>query len=1096
MLLFKLVLRGIQYHRRLHFGLAAGVFIACAALTGSLLVGYSVERTLYNIAVARLGRVSYAIDWGGRYFDAGLAEDVQEACNDGEPGNVEPVIAAVLGLSGVAEPPPERMDLRNRVNRARIYGIDGNFPRLFPMGEDMPLPGPQEVWINEETARRLALRPGDDLVLRIPKPSQVPAEAPLAKGGERDVVVARARVRAVLDEERGGRFSLAAEQAMPANLYVDRRWLGGLAGLPEKGNLLLAQTEDSAEELQRALAAAWRPEQIGLRLRASSPGIVQLESDRLFIEEPVVKAALHAGSATPVLTYLVNHIRHGDRATPYSFAIAGTAPPDTPQGKVCINHWLADALAAAEGDTVDFSWHEPLSSGGFSERSGTAVIHKVLSMDAVAVERDLAPRFPGLSDVNSCRDWDIGLPLEEAHLLDEANEAYWKAYGQTPKLLVPYETGRDWWGGLYGSVTAVRFTGEEMNPDALYRALRDNLEPGEVGLMFQPVRQAALLAVEQALDFGALFGGMSMFLIAAALLLVALLYAHGLQVRSTEMGALMASGWTSSRLRRWLLLESLPGCAAGAVGGALGGAGYARLLLFGLARFWPDAVAGTPVRYYGAPPALLARGMLITAGCVLVVFAIGVLRAGRRPVRELLQRDFSGLPPARGRVDLLLGLAALAGALPLCYALIKGVRGDARDVLPVFFALGMGVLVVLLCAYGLVLGYWGRRASPAYLSPYGMLLRQLARRRSRSLGIAVLTACGLFMVQSVVSMQAAMTYEPERRESGAGGFSVFAATTVPVKEEPGRILGLPRGSVVPLRVRDGDDAGCLNLNRARQPRIYGVNPDELAVRGAFASPEEAKTLWVLLSQPLDAGVFPALVGDTDTALWGLQARTDPRRGTEYTYQDGQGAPFRLRCAGKLPMRLSLFQGSLLISEENFVRLFPHDTGYRAFLIETPDAEGTTGTLNRDHGRLGMEAVPSGERLRGFYAVERAYLAMFLVLGGLGMMLGAGGAAVLVMRSLAERRAEYALLAAVGFPGPGLRRSAMIENACLVGAGLLLGSLAATIATLPLLVQSRHTVDYTGLAVLLVAVFVVYIASTLLVVRLSLQTIPLSALRRE
>ncbi|OQB35965.1 MAG: FtsX-like permease family protein [Candidatus Hydrogenedentes bacterium ADurb.Bin179] len=112
------------------------------------------------------------------------------------------------------------------------------------------------------------------------------------------------------------------------------------------------------------------------------------------------------------------------------------------------------------------------------------------------------------------------------------------------------------------------------------------------------------------------------------------------------------------------------------------------------------------------------------------------------------------------------------------------------------------------------------------------------------------------------------------------------------------------------------------------------------------------------------------------------------------------------------------------------------------------------------------------------------------------MLGAGGAAVLVMRSLAERRAEYALLAAVGFPGPGLRRSAMIENACLVGAGLLLGSLAATIATLPLLVQSRHTVDYTGLAVLLVAVFVVYIASTLLVVRLSLQTIPLSALRRE
>ncbi len=1096
MLLFKLVLRGIQYHRRLHFGLAAGVFIACAALTGSLLVGYSVEKTLYTIAVARLGRVSYAVDWGGRYFDAALAKDVQTACNDGEPEKVEPLIAAVLGLFGVAEPPPERMDLRNRVNRARIYGIDGNFPRLFPMREDIPLPGPQEAWINEETARRLALRPGDDLVLRIPKPSQIPAEAPLAKGGERDVAVARVRVRVVLDEESGGRFSLAAEQAMPANIYVDRRWLGDLAGLPEKGNLLLARTEDSAEELQRALAAAWHPEQIGLRLRAPSPGIVQLESDRLFIEEPVVKAALHAGSATPVLAYLVNHIRHGERVTPYSFVVAGAAPSDTPQGRVCINQWLADALAAAEGDTVDFSWYEPLPSGGFSERSGTAVIHKILSMDAVSVERDLAPRFPGLSDVNRCRDWDIGLPLEEAYLLDEANEAYWKAYGQTPKLLVPYETGRDWWGGLYGSVTAVRFAGEEMNPDALYRALRDNLEPGEVGLVFAPVREVALLAVEQALDFGALFGGMSMFLIAAALLLVALLYAHGLQTRSAEMGALLASGWTSSRLRRWLLLESLPGCAAGAVGGALGGAGYARLLLFGLVRFWPDAVAGTPVRYYGAPVALLARGMLITACCVLAVFALVVLRAGRRPVRELLQRDFIGLPPARGWVDLLLGLAALTGALLVCYALFKVVCGDARDVMPVFFALGTGVLVVFLCAYGFVLGYWGRRPSSAYLSRYGMLSRQLARRRSRSLGIAVLTACGLFMVQSVVSMQAAMTYEPGRRESGAGGFSVFAVTTVPVKEESGLILGLPRGAVAPLRVRDGEDAGCLNLNRARQPRIYGMAPEELAKRRAFAAPGEAEVLWALLKQPLEDGVIPALVGDADTALWGLQARTDPRQGTEYTYQDGRGAPFRLRCVGKLPMRLSLFQGSLLISEENFMRLFPHEAGYRAFLIETPQAGETAVMLNHDHGRLGMEAVPSGELLRGFYAVERAYLAMFLVLGGLGMMLGAGGAAVLVMRSLAERRAEYALLVAVGFPGPVLRCSVMIENTCLVVAGLLLGSLAATIATLPLLVQSRHTFDYTGLAVLLASVFVVYIVSTLLMVRLSLQTIPLSALRRE
>ena len=1096
MTLFKLVLRGIQYHRRLHFGLAAGVFIACAALTGSLLVGYSVERTLHSIAVSRLGRVTHAVDWGGRYFDAALAGAVRESLHDVTAGAATPAVAVVLALSGVAEPPPERTEVVNRVNRAHIYGIDGNFAQLFFGGEGAPLPGPQEVCINEETARRLTLKPGDDLVLRIPKPSQVPAEAPLAAAKERDVVVARVCIREVLAEERGGRFSLAAEQARPANIYVDLRWLGEFTGLPGKGNLLLAQTEGSSSELHQALKTAWRPEQIGLRLRVHSTGVIQLESDRLFIEEPVVRSALQAGSATPVLTYLVNQIRHGERATPYSFVVAGAVPQDTPQGRVCINQWLADALAVAEGDTVDMSWYMPLPSGGFSERSGKAVIHKIVSMEAAAMERELAPHFPGLSDVNSCRDWDIGLPLEEAQLLNEANEAYWKAYGQTPKLLTSYETGSAWWGGLYGSVTAVRFDKDAATPEAVIRRLHDNLAPSDIGLVFTPVREEAFRAVEQAVNFGALFSGMSMFLIGAALLLLALLYAHGLQMRAAEMGALLASGWTLSRLRMWLFLESLPGCAAGALAGAAGGAFYARLLLFGLARFWPDVVAGTPVRYYDAPLSLLAQGALITAGCVVAVFTAVVLRAGRRPIRELLLRDFSGSARARGRVDLLLGVAALSASVLVLYGLHKTFYGDSRDLTTVFFALGTGILLALLCVYGLVLGYWGRRAAPGYVSFHGLLLRQLARRRSRSLGVAVLTGCGLFMVQAVVSMQAAVTYEPTRRASGAGGFSVFAETTAPVKEETGQMLGLPHDTVVALRVRDGDDAGCLNLNRAAQPRIYGVDPDALASRNAFASEEEAPALWSLLKQPLEDGVCPVLVGDTDTALWGLQARIDPQLGTEFSYQDGYGKPVRLRGVGKLPMRLSLLHGSLLISEENFVRLFPHDNGYRAFLIETPDAGETAARLNHEAGRLGMEATPSVERLRGFYAVERAYLALFLVLGGLGMILGASGAAVLVVRSLAERRAEFALFTAVGFTAPVLRRMAMMENACLVGAGLLLGSLAATVATLPLLIQSRHTFDYTGLAAMLAAVFVAYLVSVLFMVRMFLQTIPLSALRRE
>ncbi len=1091
-----LILRSIQYHWRLHLGLLAGVVIACAALTGALAVGHSVERTLYEIAATRLGRISHALDWGPRYFDAALGDAILDAL--GAAGDADPAheVAAALFLTGVAESVPERAGADSRMNRVRVYGTGEAFGRLVSSSGEMACPAPQEALINEAVARRLSLKPGDDLILRIPKASQMPAEAPLAARRERDAAVARVRVIDILPDARGGRFSLAAEQAMPANVYVDLQWLGELVGLAGKANLLLAGEDFRDETLQAALNEGWRPDQAGLRWRTHPSGVVQLESDRLFLEEAVVRAALEAGPGQPQLTYLVNHIGLGTRATPYSFVVAGAAPPDTPEGAVCIHQWLADRLGASVGSSLNLSWYVPLPSGDFTERGTEAPVHKILPMEAMTVERDLAPHFPGLTNVNSCRDWDIGLPLDEAQLEDKENEAYWKAFGQTPKLLTTFETGSAWWGGLYGSVTAVRFSEGVLTEEGSSRALRSCLRPQDLGLAFLPVRDASLQAVEEAVDFGALFGGMGLFLIGAALILLALLYAHGLQTRTAEMGTVLASGWPPGRMRAWLLSESLPGIVIGAVAGAAGGVVYARMLLYGLARFWPDAVAGTPVRHHAVPPALLAQGMLMTAACVLAVFAVGVLRAGRLPIRELLHRDFSAPAVVRRGVDRLFGAAALAVAALAVWALYRAFLGESRDLTPYFFLSGAALLAVFWFTIAVFLGYWRRRPAPLRPRLWKISLSRLARRRSRTLGVAVVAGAGIFMIQSVVSMQAAMNFPVEQRDSGTGGFSVFAETTLPVKPDGGKILGVPESAVVPLRVRDGDDAGCLNLNRAREPRIYGVDPDALAERGAFAAPEEAEALWALLRQPLEEGIFPALVGDADTALWGLQAETDPIHGTEYIYQDDKGQSVRLRAVGKLPMRLSLFQGSLLVSEAHFMRLFPNEGGYRAFLIEATQAVETADGLERQYGRLGMEAAPSEDRLRGFYAVERAYLTMFLILGALGMMLGAGGAVVIVLRSLAERRAEFALLLAIGFTPKAIRRASMAENAGLLGLGLLSGSLASGIAALPLFLQARHTFDYGSLSVVLATILLTYLVAVLVATRLFLARIPLDALRKE
>src|SRR6184192_3061194 len=56
---------------------------------------------------------------------------------------------------------------------------------------------------------------------------------------------------------------------------------------------------------------------------------------------------------------------------------------------------------------------------------------------------------------------------------------------------------------------------------------------------------------------------------------------------------------------------------------------------------------------------------------------------------------------------------------------------------------------------------------------------------------------------------------------------------------------------VPFRVRQGEEASCLNLNRAQKPRLLGVKPDLLAGRKALTFAKVAKGLpegnpWLLL----------------------------------------------------------------------------------------------------------------------------------------------------------------------------------------------------------------------------------------------------------
>jgi ABC-type lipoprotein release transport system permease subunit len=1131
MFALRLILRSVAYHRRMHAGLLLGTLLACAILTGALVMGDSVNQTLHDIAVARLGGIAHAMDRGGRYFSETLTDDLAtKACRTAAPGcQTEadtqdrqagapvkdrqagapvkdrqagaPVLhfraASLLMLNGMASTPPGGTGPQAQLNRVQVLGVA---PDFWQFAETLPTNtalGRQEVFLGERTAAALGVHAGEDVSLRVAKHGLMPQDAPLAARGKDNTVESLVTVKAVLSDAQLGRFSLAANQTAPHNVFVDRAWLQEQADLAGLANLAVADEGPGLDAINAAVDQAWTLEQIGLRLRSHPSGLVQIESERVYLDEETVRAALELPNAQPTLTYLVNAIAKDGKSTPYSFVEAGPVPAGMRDDQVVINQWVADQIGAGPGDTLHLAYYQVSPLNEFVEQHRTVTVYSVVPMDAMALERELAPGFAGLSDVENCRDWDIGMPMDKILLADKPNEAYWKQYGQTPKLIATFNAGKEMWGNRFGSVTAVRLSGPGVTETAVRDQLRAKLSAERLGLHFMPVRDQALRAVNQAMDFGGLFLGMSFFLIIAALVLLGLLYVFGLQQRTAELGLLLAVGWPLRRVRGMFLLETMPAALCGAALGALAGAGYALLLLAGLARWWPGAVAGAEIHFH-ALPATLAEGAVLAFLCAFFTLLTALWRGTRRTPRELMTADLASVPAVTARGGsywgLLLSLFALLSAIATgVWAWVAQPDNPAES----FFTVGALLLMAELGAYGWVLGRLSRRPASCRPRLWKIALMNLARRRGRSMSVAAVTACGCFLVFAVSAMQENMALHADRRDSAAGGFGVFAQTTVPLPGAPAELQKRLAADILPLKVRDGDDAGCLNLNHAQQPRLFGVDARMLGRLGAFAKGVPGEALWRVLDTPLPDGSIPALVGDSNTAQWGLQKKTGAN-GDVLTYRDELGREVKVKLVGALPMRLSLFQGSLLVSDASFTRLYPSEAGFRAFLVDAPQGKSveTAARLNRDFVKYGMDAVPAVDRLRQFYTVESAYLAMFLVLGGLGLVLGAGGTGIVVLRNLFERRAEIGLFHALGYTSSTVTRLLLLEHGALVLAGTILGTVASAASVLPLILRSSTVVSLPLQAALLVAILAANLASLAVTLLVGLPNNPVVGLREE
>ena len=121
--------------------------------------------------------------------------------------------------------------------------------------------------------------------------------------------------------------------------------------------------------------------------------------------------------------------------------------------------------------------------------------------------------------------------------------------------------------------------------------------------------------------------------------------------------------------------------------------------------------------------------------------------------------------------------------------------------------------------------------------------------------------------------------------------------------------------------------------------------------------------------------------------------------------------------------------------------------------------------------VGMEVVSSEQILAQYHEVENTYLAIFLVLGGLGLVLGSAGLGLVVVLNVIDRKGELAMMQAVGFRKPALKKMLFVEHGLLLLAGLFCGAVPALWAVFPSIITRGVAFPYIQVGLIVFAILI-------------------------
>ncbi len=1026
-----------------------------AVIIGSQIVGHSLKTSLIQSQYQRLGKVNYVLNGGERFFSEKLLTKLGE--------KNEAIMSGIIALKGLVK----NQRSGQSSSRINIYGIDDQFLKMSLNPKKLN----KTYYINRALVDRLSIKDKDPLLVKWIKQGSMNSES-IMSTAETEIQSIEMDHYDVLGDDSLGNFNLEAHQVHPYNIFVPLSKLQEVLNKPDKINLILCSSETTLKTLEKMLKQSVTLEDLEIKLTHLNNQWYDLKSNRVFMSSIWMEyLSSYTGKSYPLFSYLTTEIEYQENHSPYPLVVGLNELNSMNKNsfiigddEIMINEWLSEDLSCRVGDQIKLKYYVMGDKQQLIATSKSFKVKEILKMDHNSLDREMMPDFPGIRQSEHCRDWDVGFKIDQSRIRDK-DEQYWKQYKGIPKAVISFDIAQTIWKNRYGDLTGCRFESESYEP--LKKGLLDWIDPKRFGLFFVDIVSLSKSSVNGSMDFSGLFMGFSFFILIAAFVLILLLFKLFIDKQKEQILTLHRIGFSikalSQNSSRIFMILLVPGLVLGVILGQ----GYSLFLMSKLNIQWRDAIGNWDI-FMSTNAWVLAKGSLIS---ILIVslslffnkhFVIQTLND--EMIQHKNNRFLKGL-------STLVIVATLGMGIKLFYQFKHASNID-------FFTFGF---LSLFLSY-LLMYQWLSKSSVSIstMSRNRFIYAMLCRNRWRSLSVMMMISCASFMLLSLEVFKLNPVKNTHIKSSGSGGYQLILETTQSInynlaQNTSQRSLGLnsqllDKSGFLPLRFLEGEDASCINLNRAQKPHLLGVDAKSWALEDRFEFSDSLtinqKTQWSLLKTPLQEGEL-AVIGDQNSILYSLGNKV----GGTLNLHDEFNRPLKLLIVGSL--KNSIFQDSLICDESELLKYFPSIQGFRRFLIECPDAEQLKikNELSEGLNNFGIEVVGTNDKLMSFFKVQNTYIDIFQTLGMIGLFLGVMGMSLVLMNNIQSRRDEFRLLYHFGMKYVTIRKNLWLEHSGILGIGLVIGGVCGMLATMPMwLTQHEINLASIGFGAMIVFVF--------------------------